>query len=174
VSYGPVVVADAGVVPEADGDDVEDDVEVVELLDGVVVLLDVLPLVVVLDGEVVLDGVEELLDRVVELVGDVVLWACDGVGAGLLFEPEDAASAIATPTTIAASTAPANSQIRLGERSADCCISAVGSAAGGGRFGCTRVASGGGGGTTGGTRRVGASAAASSVGMSACVSVRAA
>jgi hypothetical protein len=119
-------------VLDAGAGDEEDDV-LLDVLDGVEVVLEVL-LVVVCDGDVVLDGVEEWV-VVVELLVDLVLWAWDGGETGLLFEPDEAASAIATPTTIAASTAPANSQIRLGERRAAGGISAVGSGAGRARGG---------------------------------------
>ena len=70
-----MVVADAGPVLEADAGPVEDVVLLVERLEGVEVVLDVVLVLVVLDGEVLVDGVDERL-VVVELdtLDGEVLW----------------------------------------------------------------------------------------------------
>jgi hypothetical protein len=70
-----VVVADVGPVLEAEAGPVEDAVLRVELLEGVEVVLDVVLVLVVLDGEVLVDGVDERLVVVgLDTLDGVVLW----------------------------------------------------------------------------------------------------
>lgn len=70
-----MVVADAGAVLEADAGPVEDAVLLVELLEGVDVGVDVLLVLVVLDGEVLVDAVDERLGVLeLDLLDGVVLW----------------------------------------------------------------------------------------------------
>lgn len=113
------MVGEVAAVLDTDVGPVEDVVLLLfDLVEGVDAVLDALVLtVVVRDREVVVDGVDErLLALVLDVLGEALRWACDRVEDVVLCEPEEAASAIATPAAIAASTAAAKSQKRGGGR----------------------------------------------------------